>query len=51
VTLAATNAAFDLGARTVSLQASPMGFPVYERMGYHTVGGYQLWLPPGGIGH
>jgi Acetyltransferase (GNAT) family len=46
VTLAATNAAFDLGARLVALQASPMGLPIYEKLGYRTVTRYQLWLPP-----
>jgi GNAT superfamily N-acetyltransferase len=47
VTLATTNAAFDLGARLVALQASPMGLPIYEKLGYRTVTGYQIWLPPG----
>ena len=46
VTLAATNAAFDLGARLVALQASPMGLPLYDKLGYRTVTGYQVWLPP-----
>jgi len=46
VTLAATNAAFDMGARLVALQASPMGLPIYEKLGYRTVTGYQVWLPP-----
>ncbi len=34
VTAAATNAGFDLGADVASLQASPMGRPIYEAMGY-----------------
>jgi GNAT superfamily N-acetyltransferase len=46
VTLATVNAAFDLGATAVGLQASPMGLPVYERLGFRTVGGYAVWLPP-----
>jgi len=46
ITLAATNAAFDMGASLVSLQSSPLGFPVYERLGFRTVTGYTLWLPP-----
>jgi len=46
VTLAAVNAAFDLGATAVGLQASPMGLPVYERLGFGTIGGYAVWLPP-----
>lgn len=39
-TRAATNAGFDLGARIASLQASPMGEPVYRRMGYVEVTRY-----------
>ena len=34
VTRAVTNRAFDDGARAVTLQASPMGEPIYLRMGY-----------------
>ncbi len=37
VTVAVTNLAFDRGASSVSLQASPMGAPVYLRLGYETV--------------
>jgi hypothetical protein len=40
VTRAAGNAAFDLGARLVVLQASEMGEPVYRRMGYVEVTRY-----------
>lgn len=32
----ATNAGFAHGARTVTLQASPMGEPIYQRIGYRT---------------
>jgi GNAT superfamily N-acetyltransferase len=46
VTLATTNAAFDLGARLVALQSSRMGLPIYEKLGYRTVTGYQVWLAP-----
>ncbi len=48
VTAAAVNAGFDLGAETASLQASPMGEPVYRRMGFETIYWYRLLMrsPP-----
>jgi GNAT superfamily N-acetyltransferase len=48
VTAAATNAGFELGADLASLQASPMGKPIYEAMGYETVFEYRLMMasPP-----
>jgi hypothetical protein len=46
VTTAATNAGFELGAEVASLQASPMGKPIYEVMGYETVFDYQLLMAP-----
>lgn len=46
VTRAATNTGFALGATVVALKASPMGLPVYERMGYREVTRYGLYLPP-----
>jgi ribosomal protein S18 acetylase RimI-like enzyme len=46
VTRAATNEAFARGARIVALQASPQGFPVYERLGYRTIAAERIWLPP-----
>jgi GNAT superfamily N-acetyltransferase len=46
ITAAATNAGFDLGAEFASLQASPMGAPVYLAMGYETVYDYRLLLSP-----
>jgi GNAT superfamily N-acetyltransferase len=46
VTAAATNAGLSLGAELASLQASPMGKPVYEAMGYETVYDYQLFMSP-----
>jgi len=46
VTAAATNAGFELGAELASLQASPMGKPVYLRMGYETVYDYRLFMSP-----
>jgi hypothetical protein len=36
VTRWATNTAFDLGASSCSLQASPMGEPLYRKLGYET---------------
>lgn len=36
-TALATNAGFDRGAPVVALQASPMGLPVYQKMGYRVV--------------
>jgi hypothetical protein len=44
VTAAATNAGF--GAEIASLQASPMGKPIYEAMGYETVFDYRLFMSP-----
>jgi GNAT superfamily N-acetyltransferase len=35
----------ELGARAGFLQASPLGLPVYERMGFRTVLQYQIWQP------
>ncbi|HWB69017.1 MAG TPA: GNAT family N-acetyltransferase [Solirubrobacterales bacterium] len=46
VTSAATNAGFELGAEVASLQASPMGRPIYEAMGYETIFDYRLLLSP-----
>ena len=44
LTAAATNAGFDLGAEVASLQASPMGKPIYEAMGYETIFSYRLLM-------
>jgi hypothetical protein len=41
VTRAVTNRAFDLGAAANTLQASPMGEPIYTRMGYETLYHYR----------
>jgi ribosomal protein S18 acetylase RimI-like enzyme len=46
VTVAATNAGFDLGADVASLQASPMGKPIYLQLGYETVFEYQMMMSP-----
>jgi Acetyltransferase (GNAT) domain len=49
VTAAATNAGLELGGEAASLQASHMGRPIYEAMGYETIHDYRLLLshPPG----
>jgi predicted acetyltransferase len=46
VTVAATNAGFGLGADVASLQASPMGKPIYLELGYETAFEYQMWMSP-----
>lgn len=46
ITVAATNAGFELGAEVASLQASPMGRPIYTKLGYETVYGYRLLMSP-----
>ncbi len=42
-TVAATNLALERGARAVALQASPMGEPVYRRLGWREYGRMQRW--------
>jgi ribosomal protein S18 acetylase RimI-like enzyme len=46
VTVAATNAGFDLGGEIASLQASPMGRPIYTKLGYETAFDYRLLISP-----
>ena len=46
MTAAATNAGFALGAGIASLQASPMGKPIYLKMGYEPVYDYRLSISP-----
>jgi GNAT superfamily N-acetyltransferase len=46
VTSWVTNRAFERGAQLVSLEASPMGDPVYPKIGYREVYSYRLYLKP-----
>ncbi len=46
VTVAATNAGFELGADVASLQASPMGKPIYLELGYEAAFEYQMLMSP-----
>lgn len=46
VTTAATIAGFELGANVASLQASPMGKPIYLAMGYEVAFDYRMLLSP-----
>ncbi len=39
-------AGFELGASQSTLLASPMGVPVYQRLGYRTVARYRVLFPP-----
>ena len=45
VTARAVEHAFDNGAEFAVLQASPSGRPVYERIGFKTVGLDRIWEP------
>lgn len=51
VTTRTTNAAFERGASSCTLQASPMGEPIYRSLGYETVYRYSEYVrwprPPG----
>jgi len=44
VTTYVTNLAFDRGASSVNLQASPMGEPIYLRLGYETIFSYREYV-------
>lgn len=44
MTAAALEAGFEMGARSASLQASPMGESLYRRMGFETIFDYRLYL-------
>jgi hypothetical protein len=41
-----TNRGFEMGATWSTLQASPMGYPLYRKMGWDTVGASRVWLAP-----
>lgn len=43
MTWQAMRVAADAGARVVSLQPSPMGLPIYNRMGFDRVGAFRQW--------
>lgn len=45
ITARATADAAALGCRTISLQASPMGLPIYERLGFRRVAYYRTYVP------
>ena len=47
VTWAAVSRAREWGARAVVLQSSPMGYHIYEAIGFRTVVEYAVFLPPG----
>ena len=46
VTVAVSNRGLEDGAAWVTLQASPMGLPVYAAMGFETVTGSRVWVGP-----
>jgi hypothetical protein len=46
VTWAAVAAGCDWGCRSIVLQASPMGLPVYRAMGFEVIGQYTIFRPP-----
>ncbi|HEU4906089.1 MAG TPA: GNAT family N-acetyltransferase [Solirubrobacterales bacterium] len=46
MTAAAVDAGLEIGATSASLQASPMGEPIYLRMGFEMVYDYRLYLCP-----
>jgi ribosomal protein S18 acetylase RimI-like enzyme len=46
LTTAAVEAGLGMGGELVSLQASPLGRPIYERMGFEAIFDYALYLHP-----
>jgi GNAT superfamily N-acetyltransferase len=47
VTAAAASAGFTLGAKFASLEATTMGFPVYQRLGFREIVRYRNYWPAG----
>jgi ribosomal protein S18 acetylase RimI-like enzyme len=47
VTLALSEELCRRGADLLSLQAAPMGEPIYRRLGFREIGDYRWWLSPG----
>lgn len=45
ITKVAVNEAAERGCRMVGLQASPLGKPVYERLGFRVVANYETYVP------
>jgi len=46
MTWAAVRDGVSRGCGTISLQASPMGFPVYHRMGFRQIFDLEEWVVP-----
>ena len=46
IDIVVNNAGFDLGADVASLQASPMGKPIYLELDYETAFEYQMMMSP-----
>jgi N-acetylglutamate synthase len=51
VTAQAVTAGRAAGATTAYLQSSPMGYPVYVRLGFRTVERWQQWMPASYVTH
>jgi GNAT superfamily N-acetyltransferase len=51
VTAAAMRLGYAMGARSSALQASPMGRPVYARMGFREIGTYRVLVDPASAAH
>jgi GNAT superfamily N-acetyltransferase len=51
VTAAAMRLGYAMGARSAALQASPMGRPVYARMGFREIDTYRVLVDPASAAH